>query len=56
MTDPLNEVTRAAHKAASARQEFERAIRDARKTHSVRRVAEAAGLSPARIHQIEHGQ
>jgi hypothetical protein len=52
--NPLTRVRRAAAKSVEARLEFEAAIREARKVYSVRQVAGAAGLSHARVHQIEH--
>ena len=56
MTRVLDKVRRAAAKAASASAGRDAAIREALVTHSVRQVAEAAGLSPARVHQIQHGK
>jgi hypothetical protein len=51
----LTRVSTAARKAASARQDFEKAIREAHPESSVRAIAAAAGLSPARVHQILRG-
>lgn len=48
----LARVRRAAEKATTARQEFEQVIREAARTETLRAVAEAAGLSHQRIHQI----
>lgn len=52
--EALAKVRRAAEKAALAAGERDATIREALKVSSVRKVAEAAGLSPARIHQISH--
>jgi hypothetical protein len=47
-------VRRAAAKAAHARETFETEIRRAVQERTMRQVADAAGLSAARIHQIVH--
>lgn len=53
----LTAVTRAAAKAASASQARDDAIRDAHaKGATIRAIAEAAGLSHSRVHQILHGR
>lgn len=52
----LARVRRAAEKAAAARQAFEEEIRAANETNTMREIAEAAGLTPGRIHQIVHGK
>ena len=53
----LDDVQTTALKAASARAEFEQAIRDAHKIgHTLREIAEVAGLSHGRIHQIVQGK
>ncbi len=55
--DPLAAVTRAARKAALAAQARDDAIRAAcADGATIRAVAVAAGLSPARVHQILHGR
>ena len=54
MTPELRRVERAAVKAAASRRAYEEAIREACKTQSIRTVARAARLSPARVHQIVH--
>jgi len=48
----LTRVSRAADKAARAREELEAAIRQAATRNSVREIATAAGLSKSRVHQI----
>lgn len=55
-TPPLTRVSQAAAKAAQASHKRDYEIREAAKTHTVRAVAHAAGLSPARVHQIIHGR
>lgn len=51
--DPLARVRRAARKAAHAHQERDEAIRAAVEAgHSLRAVADAAGLTNPRVHQI----
>ena len=53
----LAAVTRAAAKAASASQHRDDTIRAAHASGSpIRAIAKAAGLSPARVHQILHGR
>jgi hypothetical protein len=56
MSDPLICVRRAAVKAAHARRKFETEIRCAVQERTMRQVAEAAGLSAARVHQIVHAK
>lgn len=57
MARPLTAVTRAAAKAASALEARNVAIRAAHERgETIRAVAAAAGLSPARVHQILHGK
>jgi hypothetical protein len=56
MSDPLSRVRRAAAKAALARETFETEIRRAVQERTMRQVAQAAGLSAARIHQIVHAR
>ena len=54
---PLTAVTRAAAKAASASQTRDVTIREAHAGGAtIRAIALAAGLSPARVHQILHGR
>jgi hypothetical protein len=54
---PLTAVRRAAAKAVSASHERDRAIRNAYVAgETIRAIAKAASLSPARIHQILHGR
>jgi hypothetical protein len=55
-SEPLSRVRRAAVKAAQARSKFETEIRCAVQERTMRQVAEAAGLSAARIHQIVHAK
>jgi AcrR family transcriptional regulator len=52
----LRRVTRSAEKSRLAAAERDLAIADALQYASMRQVAESAGLSPARIHQIRHGK
>ncbi len=52
----MRKVSRAAETAAVAARVRNVAITDALELGSIREVAEAAGLSPARIHQIRHGR
>ena len=54
MTPELRRVERAAAKAAASRRAYEEAIREACETETIRTVAKAARLSPARVHQIVH--
>jgi hypothetical protein len=54
MADPLTRVRRAARTHAAAREEFDAAIRAAVRERTMREVAAAAGISPARVHQIVH--
>jgi AcrR family transcriptional regulator len=56
MKPRLAQVRRAADKAERARADFETAIRRAAEEHSLREVAEAAGLTKTRIHQIVRGR
>ena len=56
LSDPLSRVRRAAAKAAQARETFETEIRRAVRERTMRQVAEAAGLSAARVHQIVHAK
>ena len=56
MSDPLARVRRAAQTAARARRSFEAEIRRAARQRTMRQVADAAGLSAARIHQIVHDE
>lgn len=52
----LTRVSRAAAKSRRARADFEAEIRRAVAEQSMRKVAEAAGLTVGRIHQIVHGR
>lgn len=55
--NPLTAVTRAADKAASALEARNAAILEASAAgETIRAIAAAAGLSPARVHQILHGR
>ncbi len=52
----LRAVRRAAVQSTLAAERRDAAIRDALEFSSVREVAVAAELSPARVHQIRHGR
>ncbi len=52
----LRAVKRTTVQADLAKERRDAAIRDALDEASVREVAEAAELSPARVHQIRHGR
>ncbi len=52
----LRRVSRSAEKATVAAHERDVSIQDALLVASIREVAEAAHLSPARVHQIRHGK
>ncbi len=52
----MRKVTRTAAKASAAARDRNQSILDALEYGSLREVADAAGLSPARIHQIRHGR
>lgn len=52
----LRRVTRSAEKLELAKAERDARIHDALELASVREVAAAADLSPARAHQIGHGR
>ncbi len=52
----LVRVTRTAEKAKAASRDRNEAIIGALEFSSLREVAQASGLSPARIHQIRHGR
>jgi hypothetical protein len=52
----LRWVKRSSDKAKVAAANRDDMIRDALEFCSLREVGEAAGLSPARIHQIRHGR
>ncbi len=52
----MRKVTRTAEKATAAARDRNQSILDALEFGSLREVADAAGLSPARIHQIRHGR
>jgi translation initiation factor 2 alpha subunit (eIF-2alpha) len=54
--DSLRRVTRDADKAKEASWRRDKTICEALEHASTREVAVAAGLSPARIHQIRHGK
>jgi len=50
--DSLNDLAEATRGRMTAQGRWERALRDARKSHSLRVVATAAGVSHARVAQI----
>ncbi len=50
--DQLADLKRLATKRQTTQAAFEAAIRAASPEHSVRAIATAVGLSPARVHQI----
>jgi hypothetical protein len=52
----LRHVARSAEKSRLAAAERDASILEALELASMRQVAESAGLSPARIHQIRHGR
>ena len=53
----LRKVARAADKAVSASQNRDDTIRDAHQAgQTIRAIAAAAKISPARVHQILHGR
>jgi hypothetical protein len=52
----LRRVGRAAEKSRLAAAARDESILEALELASMRQVAESAGLSPARIHQIRHGR
>lgn len=52
----LRDVKKMTVQADLAKERRDAAIRDALEVCSVRVVAEAAELSPARVHQIRHGR
>ncbi len=51
----LKRVARAARKSGLARQERDAAIREAAQHHSLAEVAQAAGITRGRVHQIVKG-
>lgn len=57
MTATLRRAQRAAQKAALASEQRDEAIRSAHQAGAtIRAIAEATGLSSARVHQILHGR
>ena len=54
MTPELRRVESALLRKLRARTAYENAIREACETETIRTVAKAARLSPARVHQIVH--
>src|SRR5262249_42845184 len=54
MSKKLIAVKRAAERAAESREALHAAIREAASAHTLAEVAEAAGLTRQRVHQIAH--